>query len=629
MRFSLSWPRRVTGRRRGPLRRRDRLGCGVHAAGLHGLELFERRVALAADLAVSVFEADAWYVPGSQTSITFDLVNKGDATATGAQFTSSLSGQITSPNWKATYAGGATGPASGFGAIGATVTMPAGGSARFTITGAIGANATGALVNSANASLAGDGNTADNTAVATLRFVPKSVVATNDAAYASTSIVRLLDPATGGTRTTAFAFEPGFKGGVRTAVGDLDGDGKPEIVATPGVGRVAEVVVLRQEVSDSGAVTLVKDPRYSLAPFGSGERRGIAVAVADFNADGRDDIAFARSSGAGEVRVYHATAAGGLAFAKAFTPSIPGNFTGVSLSAADFGTFASGAVVDASRPDGKAELVVASGAGVAPLVQVVDLSAATPAVVDSIRPFAAAFRGGLSVSTGRVDPDATPDIIVAQGQGGTSQVEIYDGRVGSATNALLAPAFTAFAAQPAASRRGPVTTAGIDIDGDARIDSIQMSQASAVGTAVQQVSVLGAPKGSTTSGAGATRVASAESRLVNDVQSAVFQATASGLKFRDVIVGTGVSPSSASATVKVDYEGRLIDGTKFDGNTGTSFNLSGVVAGFREGIQSMKVGGRRILVIPANLAYGANPPAGSSIPANATLVFDVALLETT
>jgi len=629
MRFSLSWPRRVTGRRRGPLRRRDRLGCGVHAAGLHGLELFERRVALAADLAVSVFEADAWYVPGSQTSITFDLVNKGDAAATGAQFTSSLSGQITSPNWKATYAGGATGPASGFGAIGATVTMPAGGSARFTITGAIGANATGALVNSANASLAGDGNTADNTAVATLRFVPKSVVATNDAAYASTSIVRLLDPATGGTRTTAFAFEPGFKGGVRTAIGDLDGDGKPEIVATPGVGRVAEAVVLRQEVSDSGAVTLVKDPRYSLAPFGSGERRGLAVAVADFNADGRDDVAFARSSGTGEVRVYHATAAGGLAFAKAFTPSIAGNFTGVSLSAADFGTFASGAVVDASRPDGKAELVVASGAGVAPLVQVVDLSAATPAVVDSIRPFTAAFRGGLSVSTGRVDPDAIPDIIVAQGQGGTSQVEIYDGRVGSATNALLAPAFTAFAAQPLASRRGPVTTAGIDIDGDARIDSIQLSQASAVGTAVQQVSVLGVPKGSTTSGAGATRVASAESRLVNDVQSAVFQATASGLKFRDVIVGTGATPSSASATVKVDYEGRLIDGTKFDGNSGASFNLSGVVAGFREGIQSMKVGGRRILVIPANLAYGANPPAGSSIPANATLVFDVALLETT
>jgi len=629
MRFSLSWPRRVTGRRRGPLRRRDRLGCGVHAAGLHGLELFERRVALAADLAVSVFEADAWYVPGSQTSITCDLVNKGDDAATGAQFTSSLSGQITSPNWKATYAGGATGPASGFGAIGATVTMPAGGSARFTITGAIGANATGALVNSANASLAGDGNTADNTAVATLRFVPKSVVATNDAAYASTSIVRLLDPATGGTRTTAFAFEPGFKGGVRTAIGDLDGDGKPEIVATPGVGRVAEAVVLRQEVSDSGAVTLVKDPRYSLAPFGSGERRGLAVAVADFNADGRDDVAFARSSGTGEVRVYHATAAGGLAFAKAFTPSIAGNFTGVSLSAADFGTFASGAVVDASRPDGKAELVVASGAGVAPLVQVVDLSAATPAVVDSIRPFTAAFRGGLSVSTGRVDPDAIPDIIVAQGQGGTSQVEIYDGRVGSATNALLAPAFTAFAAQPLASRRGPVTTAGIDIDGDARIDSIQLSQASAVGTAVQQVSVLGVPKGSTTSGAGATRVASAESRLVNDVQSAVFQATASGLKFRDVIVGTGATPSSASATVKVDYEGRLIDGTKFDGNSGASFNLSGVVAGFREGIQSMKVGGRRILVIPANLAYGANPPAGSTIPANATLVFDVALLETT
>ncbi|NBV46151.1 MAG: VCBS repeat-containing protein [Planctomycetia bacterium] len=306
MRFTLSWPRR----RRRPLAPRDRLGTGLHAGGLAGMEMFERRMALAADLAVAVAEVDAWYVPGTQVSLSFDLVNKGDATATAAQFTSALSGQITSPNWTATYAGGATGPASAFGNLSANVTLPAGSSARFTVVGTIGANATGSLVSSVNASLPGDGDTSNNSAVATMKFVPKSIVATNEAAWASTSIVRLLDPATGGTRTTGFAFEPGFKGGVRAALGDLDGDGKPEIVCVPGVGRTAEIAVLRQDVSDSGAVTLSRDTRFTVAPFGAGERRGLNVAVGDFTGDGNTDVAVAKASGAGDVRLYRSTGRG-------------------------------------------------------------------------------------------------------------------------------------------------------------------------------------------------------------------------------------------------------------------------------------------------------------------------------
>ena len=633
MRFASLWPRRSqsprrTSRPRRRLAPRDRLGCGLHAAGLTGMEMFERRIALAADLSVAVAEADAWYVPGSQVSLAFDLVNKGDATATGAQFTSALSGQITATNWTVAYAGGATGPTSAFGTIAANVTMPAGSSARFTAVGTIGANATGSLVNSVNASLAGDADTSNNTAVATLKFAPKSIIATNEAAWASTSIVRLLDPATGGTRTTAFAFEPGFKGGVRAALGDLDDDGKPEIVCVPGVGRAAEIVVLRQDVSDSGAVTLARDNRFTIAPFGTGERRGLNVAVGDFNGDGKQDVAVARASATGAIRLYRSTGSG-LVLDKAFTPSIPGSIAGVSLAAADFGTFAAGSVVNAARPDGRAELVIASGPGTAPLVQILDPSATVPAVVDSVRPFTPRFRGGVNVSTFRVDPDAIPDLILSQGQGGSSQVEIYDGFVPSAANAALAPAFAAFGSQPAITRAAAVISAAIDVDGDGRADSIQLSQAGAVGGAVQQVSVLGAPRNAATTGAGATRVAGTVAAVVGNPTSVVYQVSGTGLKFRDSVVGTGASPSSASATVKVDYEGRLLDGTKFDGNTNTSFNLSGVVAGFREGIQSMKVGGRRTLVIPPSLGYGANPPAGSSIPANATLIFEVALLETT
>ena len=104
--------------------------------------------------------------------------------------------------------------------------------------------------------------------------------------------------------------------------------------------------------------------------------------------------------------------------------------------------------------------------------------------------------------------------------------------------------------------------------------------------------------------------------------------TASGLLYRDLVAGTGPKPSSATAAVKVNYTGWLPDGTRFDGNSGVSFKLDQVIAGWTEGLSTMNVGGRRLLVIPANLGYGAagSPP---SIPGGATLVFDVELLSTT
>lgn len=102
----------------------------------------------------------------------------------------------------------------------------------------------------------------------------------------------------------------------------------------------------------------------------------------------------------------------------------------------------------------------------------------------------------------------------------------------------------------------------------------------------------------------------------------------STLQSTDLKVGTG-AVAKAGDTVTVDYTGAVAStGIIFQSTHGSqpvSLSLSQVIKGWQEGIPGMKVGGTRRLLIPANEAYGANPPSGSGIPANAALVFDVTL----
>ncbi|MFL2858614.1 MAG: FKBP-type peptidyl-prolyl cis-trans isomerase [Planctomycetota bacterium] len=108
------------------------------------------------------------------------------------------------------------------------------------------------------------------------------------------------------------------------------------------------------------------------------------------------------------------------------------------------------------------------------------------------------------------------------------------------------------------------------------------------------------------------------------------QRTDSGLMYIEITEGTGETPPSAASNVKVHYTGYLVDGVKFDSSVDrgmpATFPLNRVIAGWTEGVGSMKVGGKRKLIIPFDLAYGANgrPP---TIPPRATLIFDVELLE--
>jgi len=107
--------------------------------------------------------------------------------------------------------------------------------------------------------------------------------------------------------------------------------------------------------------------------------------------------------------------------------------------------------------------------------------------------------------------------------------------------------------------------------------------------------------------------------------------TDTGLKYEDLEEGTGAE-AEAGQQVTVHYTGWLVDGTKFDSshdrNQPFSFALGKgqVIRGWDEGVQGMKVGGKRKLTIPPQLGYGARG-AGGVIPPNATLVFEVELLE--
>ncbi len=106
--------------------------------------------------------------------------------------------------------------------------------------------------------------------------------------------------------------------------------------------------------------------------------------------------------------------------------------------------------------------------------------------------------------------------------------------------------------------------------------------------------------------------------------------TPSGLQYEDTVEGTGPSPEKGKV-VTVHYTGTLEDGTKFDSsrdrNSPFKFTIGvgQVIKGWDEGVAGMKVGGRRKLIIPAALGYGASG-AGGVIPPNATLIFDVELL---
>jgi len=133
----------------------------------------------------------------------------------------------------------------------------------------------------------------------------------------------------------------------------------------------------------------------------------------------------------------------------------------------------------------------------------------------------------------------------------------------------------------------------------------------------------------------ASQVAAEKARQENMIQGTQLEnftpvADVPQLQIIDTVVGTGAE-SKAGDTITAHYTGAVaatgvIFQSSHDSGKPVQFGLNEVIAGWTEGVPGMKVGGKRRLLIPAEKAYGANPPGGSGIPANADLVFDIELV---
>jgi FKBP-type peptidyl-prolyl cis-trans isomerase FklB len=120
----------------------------------------------------------------------------------------------------------------------------------------------------------------------------------------------------------------------------------------------------------------------------------------------------------------------------------------------------------------------------------------------------------------------------------------------------------------------------------------------------------------------------AQEFLAKNAQQPGVQTTPSGLQFKVLKQGSGATPT-LNDSVRCHYRGTLIDGTEFDSSYGgepAGFPVNGVIPGWTEALQKMKVGDKWQLFVPGDLAYGPNPPPGAPIGPNSMLIFEVELL---
>ncbi len=258
--------------------------------------------------------------------------------------------------------------------------------------------------------------------------------------------VRVFSP-TGSLQHSFLAYDESYRGGVRVALGDVDGDGLPEIVTAPGPDHTPEIRIFSLDG------TVIR----SFQAYGSGFRGGVNLSVADLTGDGRAEIITAPSIGGGpEVRVYTGdgrklaaffayergfrggvnvtagtfglhgeplivTAAGyGGNHVRGFTPS--GKFAGINIR--PFPGTTHGSSLTAIPRDGRYQLAVVPQRSANPLVLVYDLSRSN-SPTKTFRGFRSTFEGGAAIASANLDGTGEPELVLGSGPGGQPTIRTF------------------------------------------------------------------------------------------------------------------------------------------------------------------------------------------------------------
>lgn len=230
--------------------------------------------------------------------------------------------------------------------------------------------------------------------------------------------VKLFDSA-GEVQRDFFPFASGFTGGVRVALGDVSGDGTPDLIVAAGPGAGPHVRVF------DGLTNQVIMDFDAYRPDFSG---GVHVAAGDVNGDGLADIIVSPDAGAGpRIRVFSSRSGAVLHDFHAYDPGFQG---GVFVSAGD---------IDGDR---RADIITAPASGAGPHVKV--FSGSTGSLLHSFFAFATNFTGGVTVAGGDFDGDGVDDIITGAGAGGGPHVKVFSGRTSEELASFFAytPSFT-------------------------------------------------------------------------------------------------------------------------------------------------------------------------------------------